>query len=201
MVQNMARTISRWIILAFPLLLLTGCKESVTPSHAKDASAPIHQKQKAREAFLEYTSGFGVRSRMKAAAELAADKAGEEWVVIILRNPAAGTPNAPSEALNQRQEITPFDRAVVAQILMTLPPHTSDAVLWAVTGWLSETNCGEYPQYEGGFMFGKLAEVQTPPIRDLARETLRRAMEVDMAYDADAWREAILKRAVDEAGP
>jgi len=200
----MARTISQWIIPVLPLLLLAGCRESTTPFHTKDASAIIQQKQKAREAFLKYTVAFDVHSRMQAAAELADGEAGEEWVIIILSNPSCPgveTPDSPAEASNQHQELTPFDRAVVAQILRSLPPHTSDAVLWAVAGWLSETNCGEYPQYEGGFIFGKLAEAQTAPLRDLARETLRRAMGVDMAYDAQAWRKAILKRAVDEAGP
>lgn len=132
-------------------------------------------------------------ARLEAAAELARSEAAEAWVVVLLLDPTSGhfdadedpNPNGIAEAL---------DRAVVAQVLENLPNTASDEVLWATTRWLSETGFGKYPEFEGALGFGKMAQARTPALRELARETLKRALGVDKGYDMHEWRREIVAR-------
>jgi hypothetical protein len=135
------------------------------------------------------------QQRREAAAALARTQAGEAWTIVILTHQECLgdwiDPKLPDEIRQDREQAP---RAIVAALLENIPSKAGNAVLWAVTCKLSDVGIGTYGVREGFPPFVRHTEYGTKPMRDIARETLARALGEDYGYDSCAWREAILRR-------
>jgi len=173
-----------------------------------DISAISRQEQ--RRAFSERSGelfvrcqqeqGRGLLERMDAAAELAVTPEGEPWIVILLMGSMGSGQEWMSTAGMEADTVqlladylAPFERAVIARLLESLPSHSGDPVLLAATMRLDERGIGRYSTKEGLWPLKRFSDYSTPPIREIAREVLVRALGEDHAYDAKAWRLAIMK--------
>ncbi len=125
--------------------------------------------------------------RIEAAGRLPRQRNSEPWVVLLLLDRAEDTyrlakPDVEVDPETEG-ELDKFHNGVVAEVLMNVPDKPHKAVLWAVTAKLSDEGRGY--RKDGG---------ETRPIKDVARETLRRCLGVDHGYDAFVWRQAILNK-------
>jgi hypothetical protein len=138
-------------------------------------------------------SGRSPVARMEAASVLAKSEDGEAWAVIVVAtDDSLGdeiSDGAPAHTRQLRQE---FSQAVVSSILRRVDKQSGPALLWAVTERLSDNRTGTFYGEEGVFPFIRMIDGRTPPMRDLAREALVRALSVDLEYDCAAWRKVIL---------
>jgi len=83
-----------------------------------------------------------------------------------------------------------FDRAVIAVLLESLPSDAPLAVRLAVTEQLDEAGVGRYPIDDESS--DVTASGRTLPMREIARDTLKRITGQDHGFDAVKWRKAIL---------
>ena len=87
----------------------------------------------------------------------------------------------------------------VAVVLEALPRHVDAEVLRALTCLLQEERRGVWSEREG-LIIRRISEHRSRPIRELARAELERRVEGDHGWDAGAWRKAIVRRELAEAG-
>jgi len=147
--------------------------------------------------------------RTEAAASLARQPGAEAWTVLLLLDVGGQTPfGGEASALSameagfekdandeKAEELERFERGVVAAVLWNIPNDAAPAVLWAVTTKLSVSEWGYYSTSSGVGSFTLVrADGKTPPIRDIARETLRRCLGVDHGYDPFQWRTEFVNR-------
>ena len=127
--------------------------------------------------------GAATRDRRAAAAALAGAEGSAPWIVWVL---SASDPFMRGE--EPGKEVAMSDRAVLAALLEKLPDDAPLPVLLAVTVQLSETERGTYSTEDG-----LPGELSTGPIREIARDALKRITGQDHGFDAHKWRKAILK--------
>ena len=137
--------------------------------------------------------------RIEAAIRLARQKNSELWVVLLLLDRNARRYTLSQVDVERKSEIEPelekFEKGVVAAVLMNIPKDAHTAVLLAVTTKLSDAGRGYYSTSKS---FGPITYLrgdgETKPIREIARNTLKRCLEVDHGYNVVLWREAILQK-------
>jgi len=151
------------------------------------------------ELFIEVTSywkaGDNVAlARCRAAKQLVTTEGAESWAVLALLKPyCADVPEATRMlATSPYIILDPVERSVIAAMLKNIPTDANPALLWAATYHLLDQECGELGWVErrkdGHDVF---SDATTRPVRELAREALKRSLGMDLGYDANAWREAI----------
>lgn len=145
--------------------------------------------------------GFDGDAQRQAAEELTVDRAGEQWVILLLIDE---TSMYPLEYFDDWQQdarsgqIYPRMNSIhsfVARIIQNLPATTSPEVLWALTYRLDDERSGDYGETVKTGVFS-VAQVDktTGPLRDVARDALVRILDVDHGYEVGRWRETILDR-------
>ncbi len=125
------------------------------------------------------------RDRRGAAEALAKTEGSAPWTVWLL---SSSDPFMRAERYNE--EVAMFDRAVIASLLDSLPSDAPLAVRLAVTEQLAETGVGRYPIDDESS--DVTATGRTLPMREIARDTLKRITGQDHGFDAVKWRKAIL---------
>jgi len=86
-------------------------------------------------------------------------------------------------------------RGFLAHLLGKVPETASPALLWAVTCHLEDERRGRRSWVETSPSGKKIAvDGVTRPIRDIAREALKRTLHVDYEYDTYQWCKEILRR-------
>jgi hypothetical protein len=160
---------------------------------AGSGSAEDEREAKAMFERCEKSLNRSLQSRMKAAANLARMKGGEQWIILIMLDKTAldDFREAPFPE-EMRQFYDEFDAAVVARLIESLPLEASDALLWSVTYRLSDTQRGRYGETVGIWPFERLADGETSPIRDLARDFLKKVLTKDHGYGQQEWRKEIM---------
>lgn len=156
-----------------------------------------HEQARSREAAALFSKAKGqhperLPERMDAARKLAAREDGQTWTVLLLSDarPTA-TPSGDDVELSRARGLRPLELAVTAATIEQLPKQCGKPLLWALTLLLGEQGVGRWSG-ESGFVLVKRMEFQSAPIRDLARERLKKRLGVDQGYDAAAWQAAIL---------
>jgi len=139
-----------------------------------------------------------LQERRAAARKLAENKYMASWVVLLLVQ--SQMPPAGDEAAQYRQAARrPFELAVVAAVIDSLPEEVDRSVLLALTYLLQEEGEGEWSETRG-LILQTIYECRSQPIRTLARARLKDILGVDHEYDAAAWRTAIMKMKVKARG-
>ncbi len=147
------------------------------------APAPASDSERLfRQTMLEEGA---TRDRRGAAEALAKTEGSAPWIVWLL---SSSDPFMRAERYNE--EVAMFDRAVIAALLQGLPSDAPVAVRLAVTEQLDETGVGRYPIADESS--DVTASGRTPPMREIARDTLKRITGQDHGFDAIKWRKAIL---------
>jgi len=102
---------------------------------------------------------------------------------------------APDRPLEEDPEVKEaadqLEVTLLADLLDSVPADADLPLLWAVTSRLSDNRYGRYSETR---MMAR-GEAETPPIKDLAREALKRALGCDHEYDILEWRKEVVKRA------
>ncbi len=132
--------------------------------------------------------------RQEAFKKLLKARNADPWLIVILLGYARSSGAAPGSGSGGLVE-TPVlaDRPKVAEVLANIRDDAAPALLWAVTSFLRDSTraTGSYTEVGEG---GKITHGESLylPMRDLARNSLKRALGVDCAYDTQAWRATIL---------
>lgn len=158
---------------------------------APNEIADIPRNEKMSEAlFLQLRRGNDLQKRCNAAAKLAQRQDAAAWNVLLLED---GNIYGDSIEENIDETLKKFDRAVTVVLLENIPTNASGAILWAVANNLSNKEYGEYSRKKtiGTFVI-KRVFCRTRPIREVARETLKRCLGSDFQYDKSKWKQKIL---------
>lgn len=153
---------------------------------------PLGATERTVDAFRNVRSvtGRSNQERREEAAVLAQRADGDSWLILLLTD--EGTLSGFESMPRARIEgIRDSDLAPVASLLESIRPPASGPVLWAITTLLSETRRAEWGE-DHGFIIGYHSDHMSDPIREMAREALRRCLGEDHGYDKEAWRGAIL---------
>jgi len=179
-------------VVCIGVMIALGCQDSVP-------EFPRHEAWRAKELFGVVTRGdCGMETRLDAAERLARAPGADCWLIVLLQEPLPNRdPWGRPLALKHIVDMEARQRPLVAVLLMNMSPSCSDAVLWAVSSRLGDSETAMYGRLHPSSVIPGLYEHEThvsPPIRDLARDLLKRALGVDHGYEADAWRREILAR-------
>lgn len=193
-----------WLSFAAGLV----CATVGTHLYCRDTESDVKVNESGRESVSETQELFKIasgvlrhwdsESRVNAASRLAKRKEGEAWVIVMLLDEIAlynfEVYKLPPEQFERvRNTVAPPDRGVIGALLEHVPRSASPALLWAVTEWLEDSERGTYSKREGlPPLLHRQIDLLTEPMRDLARNALKRALRVDHEYDKVAWRRAIL---------
>lgn len=175
--------------------LLVGCatmgaQRGVLENGAGDSAVGLFQ--------VAMSSRAEPQARRTAAQALAKSDAAEPWIILVLTagfrtRDAEGRFFKPLSLEHYAQK----HRTYVAIVLYNLPEEPSDAVLWAVTTKLYDRGLAHWGKTgPSDTIPGAIAHysVASEPIRELARQVLKRALKADHGYDVEAWRNEIMKR-------
>ena len=191
--------------LALLLALLLGVlsvvllgQQSPCGAGAESNPSEVHaETRQSAEELYPRASGLGhegLEARMKAARMLAKQQGAESWIVLLLLS--SQTAPKGDEIEQERQKVLhPFELAVVAEAVKSLPKQTGPPVLWALTFLLNEEGRGRWSEKS---ILQRKSEHKSRPIRELARQHLKDRLGIDHGWDASAWRTSIVERAKDQ---
>lgn len=134
-------------------------------------------------------------ARMEAARLLVKQPDADPWIVLLLLSPQVPPKGDEIEQARQK-DLHRFELAVVAPTIKSLPPETGPSVLWALTLLLDEIGRGSWS--ESSFFVDR--NCGSRPIREMARDYLKKRLGVDCGWEASAWRAAIAQYAVEMDG-
>ncbi len=91
-----------------------------------------------------------------------------------------------------KEEFVKIENGMLAAAIENIPVDTPKPVLFALTTKLSDDGVGAISKTSGIFPFVTFYDGRTRPIKDVARETLKRCLKADYGYDINKWRDAII---------
>lgn len=207
MVENRKSHIKKRCVICFVSLLICINAYFLYWFHTNSSSAkndiPVTYDPVIVELFT-ISAGYSkdnIDKRVEAAETLAQRKDAEVWINLLLTDThinfiryGQDVDDADNESLEiWRDTFQPFELAVKAAIIRSLPEKPSDTTLWALTCLLEEEGKGRWFREEG-FILEIHADCSSPPIREMARDCLKRSLGTDCEWDISAWRKAILNQ-------
>jgi len=147
--------------------------------------------------------GIGTDSleeRIAAAKDLAGRREADSWIaLLLLETQLIQIEESMDKYEKERQKtLKPFELAVTAVTIRSLPENPGNATVWALTSLLSEKGVGRWSDKTGILLTKRINDYQSPPIREMARKSLKNYLKLDYKWDAIAWRKAILAKANDQ---
>ena len=140
-----------------------------------------------------------IDKRVEAAETLTKCNDAEIWNNLLLMDTHInfkryGHEDVDKESFEILQDsLQPFELAVKAAVIRSLPKKPRDSTLWALTFLLEEEGHGRWFREEG-FILKIHADYGSPPIREMARDCLKDSLGIDCEWDISAWRKAILNQ-------
>ncbi len=135
---------------------------------------------------------------LQSAAKLARDKNMSDWLIVFLMDANAidysldeFVPD-PNEKQKMKKEFMKIENAMISTLIENIPDDSPKPVLFALTTKLADNGIGITSKTSEIFPFRKFYDGKTPPIKDVARETLKRCLKADYGYDIYKWRDAII---------
>jgi len=139
----------------------------------------------------EVRRNIDFQNRLSAALKLAGLKEAGPWITVILLDYEAfgiEDPNSETSTDKFRSQ----DRTVIATIIANIPTQTDKEILWAITTHLNDKEQGALPDNLEVFSLVEHDNGHTRPIREIARDVLKKHLGVDHEYDVRKWRRAII---------
>lgn len=185
------RTLIGGVILAGVALLAIGWGPVVRALDGWTHAKPAWEAGERLFIVASGLEGDSVQKRRAAARKLAENGDMAPWVVTLLLSSQVPPGDDEGEQYVHATRRHPFDLAVVAAVIGSLPEDIDRSVLVALTYLLEEEGVGVWGA-KLGLIFQRHVDGESPPIRELARARLKAALGVDHEWDATAWRRNLL---------
>lgn len=188
------------LVAAIVIVLMVGTRSWCSPSPtSRPGGSGAAGGDQGFDLWIDITNRQqSLQARRQAAKALSASAAGDPWVMILLMDKTAIYRPEESKQLLEapklvRESLDSFNAAIIAALLESIPSDASPAILWAVTHRLSDDQRGRYSELRGEGRDTVRLELETPPLKELAKKVLVRCLRTDLGYNAVKWREAIIQ--------